>query len=235
MNSTYYKILNEIASVFDMDQWDEQINLFTNVIDKQLNTFVHYTKYEDIYILENCNTHDFPLYNFYKERCYVNGEKVVLDKYGTTENKWKDRETVDVIIEDLNQLGGSCKFMFANCESLVSIPASFDTSGVTDMESMFYNCKYLESIPLFDTSNVADMESMFGWCNSLVSVPKFNTSGVNKMAYMFEGCKSLVSVPLFNTSRVTDMERMFQGCYSLSEETKQAWSSVYNFETNEKK
>lgn len=28
MNNTYYKILNEIASVFDMDQWNDQVNIF---------------------------------------------------------------------------------------------------------------------------------------------------------------------------------------------------------------
>lgn len=28
MNNTYYKILNEIASIFDMDQWNDQVNIF---------------------------------------------------------------------------------------------------------------------------------------------------------------------------------------------------------------
>lgn len=35
----YYKILNEIAASFDMDQWDEQANLFTDVIDEKLNSW----------------------------------------------------------------------------------------------------------------------------------------------------------------------------------------------------
>ena len=35
--NTYYKILNEIASVFDIDQWDEQVNTFTDTISKDLN------------------------------------------------------------------------------------------------------------------------------------------------------------------------------------------------------
>ena len=181
--NTYYKILNEIASVFDMDQWDEQVNVFTNVIDKQLNAFVHNTKYNDIYILENNFSHKFPQFDFYRERCYANGEKVELDIWGTIENKWKDQETVYVIIENLDQLGKSCEYMFSNCFSLVSVPW-FDTSRVTDMYSMF------------------------------------------------NGCESLESVPKFDTNRMTHMGRMFIGCDSLSEETKQEWSSVYNFETN---
>ena len=51
--NTYYKILNEIASTFDMDQWDEQVNLFTDVINEQLNPFVHHTKYGYIFILDS--------------------------------------------------------------------------------------------------------------------------------------------------------------------------------------
>ena len=37
--NTYYKILNEIASVFDMDQWNEQVNLFTNSIENSLSAY----------------------------------------------------------------------------------------------------------------------------------------------------------------------------------------------------
>ena len=250
--NVYYKILNEIASAFDMDQWDEQVNLFTDVIDKQLNSFVHNTKYNWIYILNN----NFPQFDFYKERCYVNSEKVILDELGTTENEWDDQETVKVIIKDLDQLGESCKSMFHRCHSLVSVPI-FNTSRVTDMTSMFYECEFLVSVPLFDTSKVTNMDemfngckslvsvplfdtssvtsmfSMFAWCKSLESVPLFDTSSVTGMFSMFAWCESLVSVPKFDTSRVVNMNGMFIKCHSLSEKTKQDWSSVYNFRTNE--
>ena len=204
MKNTYYKILNEIASVFDMDQWDEQVNPFTEVIESQLTYFVHNTKNVWIYILEQYINHDFPQFSFYRERCYVNGEKVELDENGTAENKWKDQETVNVIIKDLDQLGKSCNSMFWGCYSLVSVPW-FDTSRVTDMGHMFYECRSLESVPLFDTSRVTDMECMFGWCNSLESVP------------------------LFVISRLTYMGDMFYNCPSLSEKTKKEWGSIYNF------
>ena len=185
MKNTYYKILNEIASVFDVDQWDKQVNVFTDIINKQLKPFVHNTEYDCIFILENYFKHDFPQYKFYKERCYVNGEKVELD-WGLTKNKWENQKTVDVIIEDLDQLGESCN-------------------------SMFYNCSSLVSVPWFDTSRVSDM------------------------SHMFQGCQDLELVPLFNITNVTNMYIMFDGCKSLSEKTKQEWSSVYNFETDEMK
>ena len=186
MNNIYYKILNEIASAFDMDQWDEQVNPFTEVIESQLNGFIHYTEDIDyIYILENHSNHDFPQFNFYKKRCYVNGEKVKLDIWGTTYNKWENQKTVNVIIEDLNQLGESCKSMFYRCFSLISVP-KFDTRGVWNMRSMFSRCVSLKSVPKFDTSGVTDMGDMFFLCNSLSektieewsSVYDFKTDGM---------------------------------------------------------
>ena len=189
----FENILNEIASVFDMDQWDEQVNTFTDIISTQLNEFVHTTEFDHIYILE-CSTYPkFEQWNFYKNEIYIDGEKVWLKSPigtiypGTIENIWRNKQkTVTVYIDKLDQLGESCKSMFGGCKSLVSVPW-FDTSRVTDMSSMFYNCK------------------------SLVSVPKFNT---NKVCTMYE---------------------MFEECPSLSEKTKKAWSSVYDFETHRKK
>ena len=173
----YYKILNEIASVFDIDQWDEQVNIFTNVISRQLRPFVHNTKNSYIFILEQWGDHGFPQYYFYAERCYVNGEKVVLDDDGTTENKWWDQETVNVTIEDLDQLSESCEYMFFACSSLVSVP-KFDTSGVTNMVGMFARCTSLESVPKFDTSNVTNMNDMFYDCPSLSEETKQEWSSV---------------------------------------------------------
>lgn len=39
MNNVYYKILNEIASVFDMDQWDNQADFFVNSIKNSNDIF----------------------------------------------------------------------------------------------------------------------------------------------------------------------------------------------------
>ena len=104
--------------------------------------------------------------------------------------------------------------MFYNCYSLVSIPL-LDTSSVTNMNSMFYNCYSLVSIPLLDTSSVTNMNSMFSGCSSLVSIPLLDTSSVTTMSSMFYLCSSLVSIPLLDTSSVTNMNSMFYNCYSL--------------------
>ena len=100
--------------------------------------------------------------------------------------------------------------------------ANFDTSEVTKMNGMFYNCTSLTSLDLstFNTSKVTNMFSMFNRCSSLTSLDlsNFDTSKVTDMDAMFNGCSSLTSLNLssFNTSNVTIMANMFDSCSSLT-------------------
>ena len=53
-------------------------------------------------------------------------------------------------------------------------------------------------VKLKEIKNVTNMESMFYGCSSLLSLPdisKWNTSNVTNMGYMFFGCSSLSSLP----------------------------------------
>ena len=117
-----------------------------------------------------------------------------------------------------------CRNWFYNMSKLTSIIGIeyLNTSEVTDMSGMFYDCRSLTSLDVtkFDTSNVTTMMDMFNGCRSLTSldVTNFNTSNVTDMAYMFKNCSSLTSLDVtnFNTSNVTDMMGMFYGCRSLT-------------------
>ena len=97
-----------------------------------------------------------------------------------------------------------------------------DTSEVTDMSRMFYDCDHLVSLDVsgFDTSKVGEMKGMFDGCSSLTSLDlsTFNTSKVGEMDYMFNGCSSLTSLDLskFDTSNVINMEYMFAKCSGLT-------------------
>lgn len=90
-----------------------------------------------------------------------------------------------------------------------------NTSGVTNMSSMFAYCSVLTSVTLFDTSSVTDMSIMFDSCSVLTSVPLFDTSGVTNMASMFGSCSGLTSVPLFDTSSATNTNGMFYICTNV--------------------
>ena len=65
----------------------------------------------------------------------------------------------------------SCNSWFMECEKLEAIDGieNLNTSKVTDMWNMFYNCKSLTSLDLktFDTHNVLGMSYMFFGCNNL--------------------------------------------------------------------
>ena len=87
------------------------------------------------------------------------------------------------------------------------------TSWVTNMNSMFYNCKKLTWLNLgsFDTSNVTDMSFMFFNCSSLtwLDLGSFDTSDVTSMWNIFNWCSKLEDLNLswWDFTKVTDMSR----------------------------
>ena len=105
--------------------------------------------------------------------------------------------------------------MFYNCRSLTTIPL-LNTSNVTDMGFMFNNCNNLTTIPLLDTSNVTNMERMFYNCTKLTTIPLINTSSATDMGDMFNNCNNLTSIPPLDTYHVGDMSYMFKDCYLLT-------------------
>ena len=112
---------------------------------------------------------------------------------------------------------------FHQCKGLKTIEGieNLNTSNVTDMQDMFYECSSLTSIDVsgFNTKNVTNMQSLFDGCSSLTSldVSSFNTENVTDMRWMFCGCSSLTSLDLsgFNTKNVTLINDIFYGCSSL--------------------
>lgn len=88
----------------------------------------------------------------------------------------------------------------------------------------FYNCKTITDLsPVIDgldTSNVTTMKNMFYECINLTSldVSHFKTDNVTDMAYMFKGCYKVETLDLsnFNTENVTNMRNMFDGSYTSS-------------------
>lgn len=114
-------------------------------------------------------------------------------------------------------------YWFCQCHNLVEIEGidNLNTSNVTSMENMFYECNSLTSLDVskFETSNVTNMSGMFSYCSSLTSldVSKFNTSNVINMKQMFWCCSSIacLDVSEFNTTNVEDMNLMFYNCGNL--------------------
>ena len=127
----------------------------------------------------------------------------------------------------------NCKEWFQGCVKLTSIEGIeyLNTSQVTDMHNMFYNCFNLQTTDFsgFDTRKVKDMSNMFYNCGSLKSldISNFNTSEVTDMRHMFYHCIGLKSLALshFNTSKVSNMISMFELCFNLSSVNLSGWDT----------
>ena len=127
----------------------------------------------------------------------------------------------------------NCYAWFQGYVNLTSIEGIeyLNTSQVTDMHNMFYNCYHLQTTDFsgFDTRKVKDMSNMFYNCGSLKSldISNCNTSEVTNMRGMFYHCIGLTSLDLshLNTSKVSIMISMFQLCSNLLSVNLSGWDT----------
>ncbi len=112
----------------------------------------------------------------------------------------------------------------------------FNTSEVTNMSYMFYNCRSLTGVDLthFDTQKVTDMSHMFDGCRNLTTLDlsNFNTSQVTDMTSMFYDCRQLTTINVragWNTENVMNATSaaMFEGCTSLVGGAGTAYSAAH--------
>lgn len=114
--------------------------------------------------------------------------------------------------------------MFAGCSQLSSIDISALEGNLTDVNNMFNGCAKLSAIEFsngFNTSAVTSMAAMFYQCRVLQSldISGFDTANVTNMSNMFYACNILASITFgsgFNMSKVTTTKQMFQMCYRLT-------------------
>jgi len=117
--------------------------------------------------------------------------------------------------------GYSLFYKFKKLEFIEGI-RYLDTSNVTNMNSMFYECSNLTTLDIsnFNIEQVTDMSFMFLGCRSLTTldISNFNTEKVTNMSFMFYDCSSLTTLNVsdFDTKNVINMRYMFKGCSSLT-------------------
>lgn len=119
----------------------------------------------------------------------------------------------------------SCYHWFYSCSNLENIVGMeyLNTSKVTNMEGMFYNCSNLKSLNVsnLSTSNVANMSSMFEGCSNLVSLylENFNLGNVKWVDNMFKDCSNLTTIYAKKNfllgNNVQSGDNMFTGCTKL--------------------
>lgn len=147
---------------------------------------------------------------------------------------WIDGDTIYYYTESEKLLlSDNSRFLFANLQGLEEFDTKeLDTSYVTDMYAMFYNCINLTNLDTseLDTSNVTNMAHLFRNCSNLeeLDLSNFDTSSVTNMSFMFRNCENLeeLNISKFDTSNVNDMSYMFMDCSNLNE------LDVSNFDTS---
>ncbi len=109
--------------------------------------------------------------------------------------------------------------------------SGWDTSNVTNMNQMFWECNVLDGLDIsdWDTSNVTDMSSMFGRSSALTSldVSSWDTSRVTDMRSMFDDVSALTSLDVssWDTSSVTNMSNMFRFASKLTSLNIAGWDT----------
>lgn len=111
--------------------------------------------------------------------------------------------------------------MFSNCQSLAfldvnnwdmisgySLNNMFAYSGITDID-----------LSKWDTSNISNLSNLFFNCTKLkqIDLHTWNTKSVSTCYWLFRGCSSLefINIDGWNTCNVYDMDRMFGECPKL--------------------
>ena len=139
--------------------------------------------------------------------------KVILEKYvGTAEELYiPDKVTIGTTEYNVTLSSNISYFLNTGTEDQntatksIIFDSDIDTSNVTNMSNMFYNCTSLETVNMsgFDTSNVTDITFMFNKCSSLSNLDLHNfdlgsLSDQYDYSETFSGCTSLntINTPL---------------------------------------
>ena len=117
--------------------------------------------------------------------------------------------------------GTSLSYAYSSFQGETLDLSQLDTSGVTNMTSIFDSSK-LKTINVtgWNTISATAMSSMFYQCQSLTSITglgSFNTSNVTNFAAMFRYCKALKSIDIsnFDFGAATNINNMFDYCDNL--------------------
>ena len=138
-------------------------------------------------------------------------------------NTTTTQAVIDPSFKDFRPKTTACWFNQLQALTQITGIEHLNTSEVTDMYAMFYECKALTQLNVtkFDTKKVTDMGRMFFNCSTLtqLDVTKFDTKNVTDMSAMFAGCSALtqLDVTKFDTKNVTKMSYMFFGCSGLTQ------------------
>eukprot|EP00961_Rhodomonas_salina_P126283 1701024-Rhodomonas_salina.1 len=122
--------------------------------------------------------------------------------------------------QELRDLASYCRSIRWNQEDFQCRADAWDTSGVSDMSSVFaLDTNFDLDIGRWNTSAVTDMSAMF--YSALFfnqDIGAWDTSSVSDMRFMFQSAASFnQNIDAWDTSKVTQMQNMFQAASSFDQ------------------
>lgn len=142
----------------------------------------------------------------------VNVQTGGLDEYlsdtitAGTSNDAGWSKTIKKLRSPLTIEGTSTKYMFSNY-SLSEFP-EIDTSEVTDMSYMYYQCDKGQTISNLNTSKVTNADHMFSYSKVVINC-ELDMSNVTNMSSMYSGSRTKIP-KMNNVTKVTTLSNAFE-------------------------
>jgi surface protein len=175
-----------------------------------------------------CKYCNFPLYlRADHTRCFNPGTTPLPDGNGATETAGRAGHLggiVDDYYETIEAVSPQLKKKFTQIEDMYGPIELWDTSQVTNMNSLFLNKAVNQDISGWDVSSVTTMQEMFKDADSFnQNLSGWDVSSVATMQEMFKDADSFnQSLSGWNVSSVTDMSYMFEGAIAFNQDLN-AW------------
>ncbi|MDP4040149.1 BspA family leucine-rich repeat surface protein [Mycoplasma mycoides] len=164
---------------------------------------------------------------YYQRNEIKDGKLVKIGYYQWGKHKRIEQipTTINVIAAELPKEITSLRYAFAAARHNVTWEVKWDTSNVTDMNSLFYGRDQFNSSDIldWDTSNVTDMSEMFSGATEFnQDLSKWDVSKVQNFEKMFEGAKKFNNdnKPLdwgLKLKSVKKMKKMFKNASSFKQ------------------
>ena len=154
---------------------------------------------------------------------YYGNNVIYEDGFNFNRNKSNDyRNDIEFIYFENNTYDSS-SYLKIKSNSKIDIKLKPSTKSLAHFFDSNYDLNMMNVVSIdftyFDSSLITDLNSLFKDCNSLETIifSNFNSSLVKNMSEMFSGCSNLTEIDLsnFDTSSVIDMHYMFYGCTNL--------------------
>ena len=121
------------------------------------------------------------------------------------------------VITTLDFPAGTIKSLDLDSSRNLTTVEKINLSGLTELKRTFYECNSLVSLPdTLDTSDCTRFSETFAYCKNLVTSPKINTSKATLFGWMYKDCTKLQSVPVLDCSNVQQWLGNFDNCTSLT-------------------